>query len=138
MSDPSLGLQAAIIEALKGSVALRALVADRIYDNPPNKPDYPYVTLGEGHVLGDDTEDCGDASEAFVQVHGWSRTTGSSGFAEEKRIAAAIRDAMKPPISVAGFVVTVTEYVQTQHIREPDGVTRHALVEFRYLIDHTS
>jgi hypothetical protein len=137
MSDPNLVLQTAISEALKNNPALSVLVGARIYDYPPGKPEYPYITLGEGHTLGDDTEDCGDASEVFVQIHGWSRNP-ASGFAEVKRVAAAIRDAMKVPVSLSEFVVTVTEYVQTQFLREPDGVTRHAMVEFRYLIDHTS
>jgi hypothetical protein len=52
-------------------------------------------------------------------------------------MAAAIRGALKAtPLVLTGFVVTVTEYVQTIFLRDPDGLTRHARVEFRFLITH--
>jgi hypothetical protein len=35
-----------------------------------------------------------------------------------------------------GFEVTVADFVQAQYLRDPDGKTRHAVIEFRFLISH--
>lgn len=136
MSDPSFNLQVAQVGILKGNSGVTGLISDRVYDDIPSKPEFPYVNVGEGHVLGDDTEDCGDASEVFSQIHAWSQKK-NAGLTEVKRIAAAVRTALKSPPALAGFTVTVVEYVQTQYLKDPDGITRHAMVEFRYLIDHS-
>lgn len=141
MSDPSLALQGAIVAALQGAVAVTSLVGDRIYDQVPRPvppatgPTFPYITVGDGQVLGDDTEDCGDGSEVVLQIDAWSRAIG---YPQVKQIAAAIRSALKIVPTLSGFDVSVVEYVQTQFLRDPDGLTRHAALTFRYLIVHTS
>lgn len=135
MSDPSLLLQGAIVALLKGDVALTALVAQRVYDAVPSSPTFPYVTIGDGQVLGDDTEDCGDGSEINLQIDAWSRAVG---YPEVKQIAAAIRAALKNYPTLSGFQVSVVEFLQTQFLRDPDGLTRHAAIQFRYLITHAS
>lgn len=137
MSDPSFALQVANVGILRGNSGVTDLVGERVYDSVPEKPTFPYLTLGESHVLGDDSEDCGDASEVFAQLHAWSQSV-KGGFTEVKRIASAVRSAMKIPPALDGFTVTVIEYVQTQYLRDPDGITRHAMIEYRYLISHTS
>lgn len=139
MSDPSLALQGAIVSALKNDATLSTLLAQRVYDAVPPVPTFPYISVGDGQVLGDDTEDCGDGSEVHLQIDAWSRAVG---YPEVKQIAAAIRSALKTtPITVptlSGFTVSVVEYVQTQFLRDPDGLTRHAAITFRYLIRHTA
>ena len=55
-----------------------------------------------------------------------------------KGIAAAIRTALKTIPTLAGFVVDVVEFQQCQFLRDPDGKTRHAAIQFRYLISHTA
>jgi hypothetical protein len=135
VSDPSYALQVAMVTALKADNALAAFVGVRIYDDPPASATFPYVQVGEGQVVGDDTEDCGDGSEVFIRTHAWSR---AAGFPEVKRIAAEVRRVLKVAPSLSGFDVTVVEFVQSQFLRDPDGLTRHAVVEHRYLITHTS
>lgn len=133
MSDPALPLQAALVAALKSSGGVGA--GTRVYDAVPNSPTFPYVTVGDDQVLGDD-DDCGDNSEVFVRIHAWSRTVG---YPEVKAIAAAIRARIKATaITLAGFQVVVKEYVQTQYLQDPDGLTRHAVIEMRFLITHDS
>jgi hypothetical protein len=133
MSDPSLLLQGAVFAALRANGALPAVVAGRIYDEVPPVPTFPYVTVGDGQIIGDDTEDCGDGSEIFIQVDAWSRAVG---YPEVKSIAAAIRTALKIPIALSGFEVSVIQFQQCQYLRDPDGKTRHAAIQFRYLITH--
>lgn len=137
MSDPSLALQGAIVAALKADADLIDLINKRVYDEPPDEKarTFPYVTVGDSQVLGDDIEDCGDGSEVFLQVDAWSQAVG---YPEVKRIAAAIRTVLKTLPVIADFVVTVSEFRQCQFLRDPDGKTRHAALQFRYLVTHTS
>lgn len=135
MSDPSLALQSSIITALKAASAVTTLVSVRIFDDVPTAPGFPYIAYGEGQTVGDDTDGCGDGSEIFVDINVWSRTIG---FTECKRIADAVRTALKTAPSISGATVSVVEYRGTRYLRDPDGLTKHAIVEFRYLITHTA
>lgn len=128
MSDPSLALQGAVVAALKA----KGVAGGRIHQDVPADPDFPYVTLGEGDSVGDDNA-CFDSSDVAVPIHVWSR---AKGFQEAKSIAAAIRDALKTPFAFDDFNNPVAEYRSTRTFRDPDGKTKHAVVEFRYLIDH--
>ena len=128
MSDPSLAVQGAINTTLRNA----GICQGRVYDRVPAKPTFPYVTIGEGDTVGDDNG-CFDASEVNLSVHVWSRTVG---FPEAKTIAGQIRGLLKTDFALPGFNVSVAEYVTTRYMRDPDGLTNHAVVEFRYLVDH--
>lgn len=129
MSDPSLPLQQALVLALQGNIG--GEVGSRVYDEPPPKPVFPYLTLGEWQVLPDKA-DCIDGVEVFPIIHVWSRGTG---FREAKTITAAVVSVLDDqPLSVAGFNVTVFELHDISYLRDPDGLTRHAAITFRSLI----
>ena len=129
MSDPSLALQVAIVAALR---ATPALCDGRVYDHVPEKASFPYVSLGEAEVLGDDNV-CWAASDITMRVHVWSR---EPGFPEAKAIAGQVRGRCVVEFPLTGFAVTSAELVQIRHLRDPDGLTSHAVVELRYLVDH--
>jgi Protein of unknown function (DUF3168) len=131
MSDPSLPLQAAIVAQLKAGGGI-AGVGDRVFDEPKPTSQFPYIVVGDMQVEGDDS-DCADASVVFSQVHVWSR---AKDFIECKTIAAAARDRLKAVPALAGFIVTVAAFEQARVMRDPDGITRHGVVEHRYLIIH--
>lgn len=131
MSDPALALQGAIYALLNDP---SPPLVQRVYDKVPANPVFPYVTIGEAQVIGDDTEDCGDLSEVIISIHAWSR---AEGYPEVKRLAGAIRTTLRnASYSLSGFTVTVVEFQQARFLRDPDGLTSHAVVEFRYLIAH--
>ena len=44
--DPDRALQAAVLSRLRADAPLAALVAGRIYDEPPASPSYPYLAIG--------------------------------------------------------------------------------------------
>ena len=44
---------------------------------------------------------------------------------------------MKAPFVLVGFDVLLCEFNQIQFLKDPDGLTRHAMVEFRFLIVHS-
>jgi hypothetical protein len=136
MSDPNLAIQGAIVAALKADSAVKALIGPttaRVYDRVPANVTYPYVRVGPGQTVGDDNP-CFDASEVNAEVHVWSNAVG---FPECKQIAAAVRRVCRQTFDLSpNFAVTEVEYVTTRYLDAPDGLTSHAVVEFRYLVDH--
>lgn len=129
MSDPSLALQGGIVALLKSGGGVGT--ADRVYDEVPPTPVFPYISIGDDQVVGDDN-DCSEISEVFCRIHVWSRAVG---YPETKQIASAVRARLRAtPPTVSGFTVDVVEFQQIQFLRDEDGKTRHAVVEYRFLI----
>ena len=139
-------LQRAVFAKLTADDGMRAAFggdAPRVYDAvPPPLPSetdaayqrrlrFPYVTIGDDEII-DDSTSCATAYEAAVTVHVWSRAVGRI---EAKRIAGAVRDALDAALLLDCHVVTEHAHRSTRFVRDPDGVTTHAVVELRYLID---
>ena len=97
MSDPALAVQKALVGALKADPTLAALVAGRIYDQPPAAAQMPYVSTGEDQVVPDRADGGYEGSDITVTIHAWSRATG---FPEVKQIAAAIRIVLAAGLSL--------------------------------------
>lgn len=132
MSDPSYALQAAVTPALKSAASVQEIVADRVFDKVPTSATFPYVTHGDSQVLPDKT-DCIDGAEVSYQIDAWSQF---NGFGEVKKLAAAIVAALDDqPLAVTGQNVIVFEHRETRYLRDPDGLTRHAAITFRSLIN---
>jgi len=127
MSDPSLPLQIAIVAALKAA----DVAADRIYDTVPPNAVFPYVSISGSQVLPDKA-DCIDGTEVFVQLDAWSR---AQGYPEVMGIAGSVVDALDDePLAVDGFHLVVFEMQSLNYLRDPDGLTRHAAISFRALL----
>lgn len=132
MSDASLELQGAIVAALKSSPAVAALVGPRVFDRVPSDAAFPYILLGPDQVLSDGAE-CIDAVEISLQVDAWSRAVG---FPEVKQIAGAVRTALhQADLALPAAALLSLEHRQTRTIRDPDGITSHAVVEFTALVE---
>lgn len=139
MSDPSLALQSAVEAALRGSTALAQAMGGRVrlYPlAPPADAPFPYLTIGEDQIIGDETE-CMDSSEAFTTIHVWARLDGdvSGSRAQAKRIGAAVRQAINRNLNVIGFDVTECEFQTARHLTDPDLRTAHTVIEHRLLLD---
>jgi len=131
MSDPSLPLQKALVAALKVAGALPEVVGRRVYDDVDASAPFPYVTLGPTQVLPDKAG-CIDGSEVFQQIDVWSRGVG---FPECKAIAQAIVSKLDDAeLTVDGYAVIVFEHQDTRYLRDPDGLTKHAAITFRSLL----
>lgn len=133
MSDPSLELQAAIVGMLKANSGVQAIVGNpaRVYDEVPNNPTFPYISLGDNQVLPDKA-DCIDGTEIFWQIDGWAR---DPTFPMAKKIGKAVKAALDDqPVTVSGYAVVVCEHNTTNYLHDPDGITRHVAVNFRFLI----
>src|SRR4029453_5226399 len=90
MSDPSLELQAAIVGRLKGDSGVQAVVAQRVYDEVPPNPTFPYISVGDNPVLPHKAHWC-DGTEVFWQLDGWAR---DPHFPTAKQISKAVIAAM--------------------------------------------
>lgn len=130
-ADPAALLQAALARRLTQDLAVRALVAGRVFDRVPPRPSFPYVTLGDVEVI-DDGHSCGEASEVVLTVHGWSRAVGAI---EVKRLGAAIRAALAAPLEIDGHAVVEQTHRSTRYVRDPDGLTEHAIVQIVLLTE---
>lgn len=127
-ADPSEQLQRAIVGLLQADQDVAQIIYDRVYDTPPTKPVFPYITLGPGQVLPDLADDY-DGSNHYVAINVWSQGVG---FPECKRIAAAVRRVMcTSPLALDGHRLVGTMTMEFCHyLTEKDGITRHAAMSF--------
>ena len=122
-------LQKAIFAKLNEATAI---AGGRIYDRVPELAAFPYITIGDEQVL-DDGNTCDDGWEVFSDVHVWSRpSTGSK--AEVKDLLAAVVTCLNTELTVTGFTVIIHALENSQVLRDPDGLTEHAVLTFRYVL----
>lgn len=127
MASPSLELQVAIVSRLKATPAVTAVIGDRVFDNVPEDADFPYVTVGDGDETSDDV-DCINGFEISLDIDVWSRDVG---FPEAKTISDAIRRALtSPDITIPTNALVYFRHRQTRFLRDPDGLTSHAVMTF--------
>jgi hypothetical protein len=129
--DPSLALQGALVAALKAGAGVG--VGTRVYDVVPSPATFPYIRVGDDQTVGDDV-DCAELSEVTTRIHVWSRAVG---YPEAKTIAGAVRSLLRSTsLTLTGFTVNECCHEQTQYLEDPDGLSRHAVIEFTFLIQH--
>lgn len=134
-NEVSLMLQAAVIAAMKNESTLTALIGERVYDDVPPKPTFPYVNWDDDGT-NDDSADCVTGSEIFFSLHIWSRSVGKP---EAKRIAGVIRRLLdENELSVTDYHLVTLNHRITRWVRDPDGLTKHGIVTFRALIDEVT
>ena len=129
----SAALQKAIVARLRSDAGVEAIVDDRIYDNVPPDPAFPYLSLGPEQSLPDRAS-CGyDGSDITLQIDAWSR---QPGFAEAKRAAEAVRRALiDAPLELDGHRLVDIALESISTVRDPDGLTSHAVVTMRALTE---
>lgn len=130
--SPTLELQGAIVARLKAYAALTALVGTRVLDPVPVGAAFPYVSIGPSDELQEDAE-CVEAVVVTMQIDAWSR---QPGIAEVSRIADAVRAALhRYALTLSTNALVEIEHRQTRRLRDPDGQTNHAAVEFTATIE---
>lgn len=132
MTSPVLELQGAVVARLKASAALTALIGGRVYDSVPADAAFPYVSIGPSQAVADDA-DCITGFEVTLQLDGWSRMPG---FVELRQVAEAVREALhKVDLQLTDNALVSIEHRQTRELRDPDGLTSHAVIEIVALIE---
>ncbi|TIM24710.1 MAG: DUF3168 domain-containing protein [Mesorhizobium sp.] len=122
-------VQKAIFAALDGVT----LAGANIFDQVPESNPFPRITIGDEQVI-DDGNTCQDGWEVFSDVHCWSRPDAGSKV-EVKTLAGEVVSAVCAIAAIAGFSLVSIEHQTTRVFRDPDGLTEHAVVSFRALID---
>lgn len=126
-------LQALIYQRLVADAGVHAVVADRIYDNPIGKDDFPYVSFGPSDVVEDDA-DCITGRIETIQIDCWSRYQG--GFKEVKTLADAVKKALHRYAGEMSVNALVEMTVQSvRHFRDPDGITSHSVVTVQAIVE---
>ncbi|RVD15367.1 MAG: DUF3168 domain-containing protein [Mesorhizobium sp.] len=122
-------VQKALFAALNGVT----LAGANVFDQVPEANPFPRITIGDEQVI-DDGNTCQDGWEVFSDVHCWSRPDAGSKV-EVKTLAGEVVTAVSAIVAIAGFSLVSIEHQTTRVFRDPDGLTEHAVVSFRALID---
>lgn len=126
--DPTLSLQAMLVDVLRGNTGAGAAVYDRV----PPTAGFPRITIGPGQALPDNA-DCIEGTESILQVDIWSRAVG---FPESKTIAGQVRSLLNgAEPTIDGHVVVLLEFDNAQYLNDPDGQTKHVAMTFRVLTE---
>jgi len=132
MTSPSLELQDMVVRRLKAFAGLDPLIADRVYDVPPTAATFPYLSWGPEQALQDDAE-CITGFEISLQIDAWSRTVG---LGEVKPIVEQVRLALHNyETTLSANALVSIQHTSTQYLRDPDGLTNHAVIEFSAFIE---
>ena len=143
--EPSYELQLAALNKLRASTALVAIVGTKIYDRVPEKtaggvlvPDVtsPYISFGPATVISEDI-DCIDGLEVTFQLDAWSWGAGLAyGSVQVRQIAGLIRKALnKAELPLADNALVAIRHELTRILRDSDGVTNHAAIQFTAIIE---
>lgn len=126
--DSALALQQAAVAQLKGDATLSALVAARIYDEPPQGVAFPYVRIGNVDVTPF-RDSCTTADELRLSIECHSRP--NAGRVEATRMAAAVRRSLdQAALTLSGFILEWIDFTTQAVTRAPDGKSYIAIVAF--------
>jgi hypothetical protein len=122
-ADPSLQLHKAIKARLDAFVEM---VEGRIYDAVPGNAVKPYISFGPFQLLPEHG-DCLDGGEAFVTLDGWCAGPDSVQIKQLGKAVAAALDLAPLSLDSPQRLVEMS-IEQIQYLRDPDGITAHAVI----------
>ncbi|BCJ86453.1 DUF3168 domain-containing protein [Effusibacillus dendaii] len=124
-------LQTAIYSRLKSSSTLTSKAP--IFDAVPENQPFPYVTLGDETASDWMLPALQTGQEVVTDVHIWSRYPG---YKETKDLMSlVIQTLTEPPLTLdGGFHISYARVDFQETFRDPDGITRHGVVRFRFKI----
>ena len=136
MSTAGWPLQKAIFAALSTDATLATLIGSppRVYDDPPQMTELPYVQIGEG-TESDWSTSTDTGAEHQLTIHVWSR---SGGRMEARRILSAIYGVLHDgPLALDENRLINLRFLLSQVWRENDGETYHGMARFRAVTEPT-
>ncbi len=130
-------LQRAVYHRLATDLAVSALVGDRIHDAPPPETapgTGPYLTLGDETAKDWSTQtDRGAEHVIAITVH-----APAEGFAEAKRVAAAVSDALlRGELALDRGHLVCIGFLGAETRRAEGGRLRQIALRFRVLLEDT-
>lgn len=133
MTDAAFALQKAFHSRLTADAALLAVLGGpRIYDDVPQRAEFPYMTFGQS-VERDWSTASENGSEHTITLHVWSRAHG-------RREALAILSAARHALLDANVTIEGHRLINLRHEfsdarRDPDGETYHGTARFRAITE---
>lgn len=127
-------LQDAYVAQLRDDAGCAAIFGSGfdVYEDVPPDTSFPYITLGEDQKLPFLAE-CLNGSEIYITLHVWDR---NGGWAAAKQGADAIEDCLhESELTLPDFIVATIERKGSRLMRDPDGITAHAVVTFRAFVN---
>lgn len=124
-------LQQSIYSRLSTDIDLMAKITG-VFDDVPDGQVFPYVTLGEDTVTDWSTK-TNYGEELTHTLHVWSRYKGKK---EVKEIMSLILQSItSEPLALAGgFFVNMAQVEFMEVFTDPDGITKHGVMRFRFNI----
>tara|TARA_Y100000592_G_scaffold35578_1_gene56494 strand:- start:33 stop:434 length:402 start_codon:yes stop_codon:yes gene_type:complete len=133
MSDHSLQLQKTVFDTLDGDSNLQSKVSD-VFNFVPQNTTYPYVQVGDDSMADNSTKDL-DGNIHSIMIHTWSRYRGDK---EAKEIMARIYELLhNSSLSVSGASLVNARFETSDILNDPDGITKHGVQRFRFVIYDT-
>ncbi|EFO32617.1 gene transfer agent [Roseibium sp. TrichSKD4] len=135
--DATYELVAALIAHMKADAAVSGMVADRIYERPPDTPPtYPYISFGPTDAVTVDAE-CIDALEIGFQIDCYSNGSGAAFSRQEvMELAGSVRRALhEAEIDLPTNALALLRHRLHRTFRERDGVTNRAVLTFEAVIE---
>lgn len=121
-------LRIAILAALKASTTLSAALGTRMFDDVPEDPVFPYLTVSAMDE-SDWSTDTEEGSTVEIQIDVWSRAAGR---AECETLLRAVRDAIVgTTLTITGHAHVILTFTTGHVVRDSDGETWHGLARFR-------
>lgn len=129
MADAGFALQQALHARLVSQAPIVALLGGpRVYDDVPQRAEFPYVTFGQS-VERDWSTGGDDSREHMVTLHVWSRAYGRK---ETQAILEAARASLHDAaLNLDGHRLVNLRHEYSDARRDPDGETYHGTARFR-------
>lgn len=131
---PEIALQTALRARLVGTPAVVALVpATSILDRNEQPAPDPSIIMGEGQSVDEGDAISRNLTRVFMDLHIWKKEPSTAGV---KVIAGAIRKAIKARLALpTGFHCADAYVSSARYLRDPDGLTSHAVVTVTALVE---
>lgn len=140
--DASFELIKAMMDRLKVTPAVTALVGQRIYDRVPEQQSgapgvaFPYISLGPDTSIPDDF-DCMDGEELTIQFDVWSNGSGEAyGSVQCRKICGAIKRALHDadlPLQTNALVSL--QYEMRRIMDDPNPAITHGVIQFTATVE---
>lgn len=127
MSAHEAGLIKAVIAQLKADAGVSALLAGRVWDEPPGDAALPHIRIGRGESRPVGAEGCG-----IEQALTLTAVSGFRGSEEARAILAAVRACLTDaPLAADGVKAVSARVTFSDVYASPDGARRYAVMRFR-------
>lgn len=144
-TETTLAVQLAVVTRLLASEDVQELApplpaeefAAAVFDRVPKGRTPPYVRIGNPDRDVPNKAECYDGSEVFLQIDAYGNRdqVGKPGV---KRLAGAVvaaLDECEDSIEIEDYRLLVLEKFGVEFRTEPDGLTEHAIMTFRALVE---